>query len=308
LRHHDFVKTTKSPAAVLAVAHLIGESVLAEFSHRFSPKKFTQPQLFACLVLKEFLQLDYRKLAALLDDASDLCDLIELKSVPHFTTFQKAAPRLLQFDRARRLLRSSLHWARFTGHIGARISLAALDGTGFETRQASDYYLERRRKTSESRDPRRSARYPKAGIVCDTNSHFILAVVPDQGPGSDQRHYREAVDQACANVAIDTMAADAGYDSEASHAYARIVHRMRTLIPPTIGRPTAKPPTGYWRRQMKSRLHLTRYTQRWQVETVNSMLKRLLGSALRARQYWSRCRELFLRALTLNTMLLAEPP
>lgn len=198
----------------------------------------------------------------------------------------------------------SAHASRF----GARISLAALDGTGFETRQASDYYLERRKKTSKSRDPRRSSRYPKAGIVCDTDSHFILAVVPDQGPGSDQRHYREAVDQACANIAIDTMAADAGYDSEASHTYARTTHKMRMLIPPTIGRPTEKPPTGYWRRQMKSRLHLTRYTQRWQVETVNSMLKRLLGSALRARQYWSRCRELFLRALTLNTMLLAEPP
>ena len=183
------------------------------------------------------------------------------------------------------------------------------DAPASESRQASAYYLERRKKTSKSRDPRSSTRYPKAGIICDTNSHFILAVVADQGPGSDQRHYREAVDQACANVAIDTMAADAGYDSEASHTYARAVHKMRTLIPPTIGRPTVKSPTGYRRRQMKSASqHLTRYTQRWQVETVNSMLKRLLGPALRARQYWSRCRELLLRALTLNTMLLAEPP
>ena len=216
------------------------------------------------------MQLDYRKLAALLDDASDLRSLIQLKTVPHFSTFQKAAQRLLRFDRARRLLRSSLHWARFTGHIGTRISLAALDGTGFETRQASDYYLERRKKTSESRDPRRSARYPKAGIVCDTDSHLILAVVPDQGPGSDQRHYRKAIDQARANIAIDTMAADAGYDSEASHTYARTVLKIRTLIPPTIGRPTDKPPSGYWRRQMKSRLHRTRYTQRWQVEKAQA--------------------------------------
>jgi hypothetical protein len=302
------VKTTKSPAAVLAVAHLIGESVLAEFAHRFSPKKFTQPQLFACLVLKEFMQLDYRKLAALLDDASDLRSLIQLKTVPHFSTFQKAAQRLLRFDQARQLLQSSLQWARFGGRIGTRISLAALDGTGFEARQASDYYLQRREKSNKSRGARRSPRYPKAGIVCDTDSHLILAVVPDQGPGSDQRHYRKAIDQARANIAIDTMAADAGYDSEASHTYARKTHKIRTLIPPTIGRPTTKPPSGYWRRQMKSRLHRTRYTQRWQIETVNSMLKRLLGSALRARQYWSRCREIFLRALTLNTMILAQPP
>jgi hypothetical protein len=48
----------------------------------------------------------------------------------------------------------------------------------------------------------------------------------------------------------------------------------------------------------------SRYGQRWQSETVNSMLKRLLGSALRARSYWSQCRETVLRALTLNVMIL----
>ena len=87
---------------------------------------------------------------------------------------------------------------------------------------------------------------------------------------------------------------------------AKLTHNLgvRTLIPALIGRPTDKPPSGYWRRQMKARLHLTRYTQRWQVETVHSMLKRLLGSALRARKYWTQCREIFLRILTLNMMIL----
>ena len=79
---------------------------------------------------------------------------------------------------------------------------------------------------------------------------------------------------------------------------------VNTFIPPLIGRPTAKKPSGFWRRRMASRLHLTRYGQRWQVETVNSMLKRLLGSALRARRYHSQCRELSLRAITLNVMIL----
>ena len=79
---------------------------------------------------------------------------------------------------------------------------------------------------------------------------------------------------------------------------------MRSLIPPLIGRKTSKPASGYWRRQMQRRLRLTRYGRHWQVETVNSMLKRLLGSELRARSYWSQCREILLRALTLNAMIL----
>ena len=35
------------------------------------------------------------------------------------------------------------------------------------------------------------------------------------------------------------------------------------------------------------------------------MIKRLQGSALRARSYWSRCREMLLRVLTHNILILA---
>ena len=46
------------------------------------------------------------------------------------------------------------------------------------------------------------------------------------------------------------------------------------------------------------------YTQRWQAETVNSMVKRNLGSALRARTPKRREREMMLRAVVHNVMLL----
>ncbi|MFO0261649.1 MAG: hypothetical protein ACK53V_08485, partial [Planctomycetota bacterium] len=54
-----------------------------------------QPQLFACVVLKTSLGLDYRGLEGLLDDSAELCQLIGLESVPHFATFQKASRKLL---------------------------------------------------------------------------------------------------------------------------------------------------------------------------------------------------------------------
>ena len=50
----------------------------------------------------------------------------------------------------------------------------------------------------------------------------------------------------------------------------------------------------------------SRYTQRWQVESVISMFKRLIGSALRARRHHSKCRELSLSAVTLNVMFLSR--
>ncbi len=61
--------TSKSPRKVALVALEVGRHALPAYSHRCSPKVYTQPQLFACLVLKEFFRTDYRGIAALLADA-----------------------------------------------------------------------------------------------------------------------------------------------------------------------------------------------------------------------------------------------
>ena len=58
------------------------------YSHRNSPRKFTQHQLFACLVLKSFLKTDYRGVVAHLTDCPSLLGILQLRSVPHYTTLQ----------------------------------------------------------------------------------------------------------------------------------------------------------------------------------------------------------------------------
>ncbi len=78
--------TSKSPRRVLKTAYVVAQRALPAYSHRFSPKKFTQHQLFACLVLKEFLKTDYRGVVQVLQDCDSLRAAIELKCVPHFTT------------------------------------------------------------------------------------------------------------------------------------------------------------------------------------------------------------------------------
>src|SRR6476659_9911811 len=109
-----------------------------------------------------------------------------------------------------------------------------------------------------------------------------------------------------------TAVADCGFDSEKNHGIARRDMGLRTIIPPDAGRkPKHKntPPGGRWRRHMKRLLRTKRsrrrcgYTQRWQSETVNSMVKRNLGSALRARTARRRSMELMLRCVTHNLMI-----
>jgi len=278
---------------------------LRAYSHLYSPKKFTQPQLFACLVLKEFLRLDYRKLQAFLNDAPAIAAAIELNTIPHYTTFQKAAVRLLKSRRAERLLDVTVERAIKKRKMRRRVKLASLDGTGFETRHISAYYVKRRQKGQKHQFQTTTyTRYPYAAIACDCASHMVLAVVLGRGPGPDDPYFQPAIRQIARRAKVDTVLADAGFDSEAAHVFARDEHGMRTVIPPTRGRPTAKLPVGRWRRLMATRFNRKKYDQRWQVETVNSMLKRLLDSALRARHYWSQWREMFLRILTHNVMIL----
>ena len=61
--------TSKSPKKDALAALKIGEEALPEYAHRFSPKRYTQAQIFACLVLKTFFKTDYRGIAAILEDS-----------------------------------------------------------------------------------------------------------------------------------------------------------------------------------------------------------------------------------------------
>jgi hypothetical protein len=52
---------TKSPIRVAREALAVATKVLRPYAHKFSPKLYTQPQLFACLVLKTFFKMLCRK-------------------------------------------------------------------------------------------------------------------------------------------------------------------------------------------------------------------------------------------------------
>jgi Transposase domain (DUF772) len=87
---------TKSPLAVAREALAVARASLPAYSSKFSRKDFTQHQLFAALALKQFFRTDYRGVAAILTDSSDLRAALGLTDVPHPSTLCYAAGRLLK--------------------------------------------------------------------------------------------------------------------------------------------------------------------------------------------------------------------
>ena len=298
--------TSKSPRAVALEALAAGEAALAPYSHPCSPKKFTQPQLFACLALKAFFRTDYRGVVAILADCTDLVAALGLECVPHFTTLQKACERLLRFGPAQDLLRASV-----TRRLGDRphVDLAAADSTGLEARQVSPYFVRRRAKGQDrSENPNQTTtytRFPKAELVVDCATHVVLCAVTSLGPHPDVNRLPVLLLCALAHVTISTLLADAGYDWERAHEVARGAWFVRSVIPAEAGRPTDKPPTGKYRRLMR-RFRDYRYGQRWQAETVMSMIKRRLGAAVAGRSDASRSRDVMLKVITHNLMLVVS--
>lgn len=87
---------TKSPVALAKEAYAAGKKTLANYSAKRSRHDFTQPQLFAILVLRAFFRTDYRGIIEFLADFSDLRKVLELHKLPHYTTIQKAQQRMLK--------------------------------------------------------------------------------------------------------------------------------------------------------------------------------------------------------------------
>jgi hypothetical protein len=293
--------SSKSPRRVALAALAAAKESLSPYAHRFAPKVFTQPQLLACLVLKRFFRTDYRGISAILADAPKLCEDLGLQKVPHWTTLQKAHARLLRLAAARGLLAASnalLDAERKPPRRGRR---AAADSTGMEATSRSAYFTSRRDKSG-----RRVAyrRFPKLSLLADTKTHMVLAALTGVGPKPDIRELAPLLDEAAGPVPIGHVLADAGYDSEPNHRYAREEHGVHTTIPPRRGRPSEKPPTGRYRRMMKRTLHLRGYGDRWQVETVHSMIKRNQGAAVRGHGHHAQNREMRLAAITHNLAIL----
>ena len=323
------METSRSPWKVLREAYDLARRVWpSAYSHACSRRDFTLPQLFACLVVREQLGLSYRKAEALLRDAPHWLEAIGLRRAPDHNTLWRAFRTLVQTRRVERML--DLMARLFAGAKLLRklsaVEPLTIDSTCHEERHRSRHYDRACRKMklrdggkyADKADPdevnrsrsRKARRMPKLALAVASGCHLILAARASTGAGSDSPDFAPLLYRAWCRANVRAVVADAGFDSEDNHRLARLDMGVRSVIPPDIGRPSANPPAGRFRRLMRQRFARKAdrrvYGQRAQSETVNSMMKRNFGDALRSVLPKRREQEMLLRALTHNLMLYAN--
>lgn len=308
----------------MRVAYHLARRLLPEHSCRFSRHDFTLAQLFACLVVREFFDLSYRRTEALLADSPAWLADIGLAKAPDHNTLWRAFEALLESRRCSGMLDLLAQLFAKAKLLTVRRRPLAIDSTCFEQRHRSAHYDRRCRRMSDDAFKRpgkwgktvnaaraaRLVRIPKLAIAVDSGCHLILAAKVRIGNGSDAPDFEDLLQGAWRRRRVAVVVADAGYDSEANHRIAREDMRVRSIIALGIGRPTAKLPSGRWRRHMAKRFKRQadqkHYAQRSQSETVHSMIKRNQSSSLRSRTPERQKKEMMLKVLVHNIMLLCD--
>ncbi|MCB8926282.1 MAG: transposase [Ardenticatenaceae bacterium] len=265
------------------MAHKLAQKEFTPYSHPKSPRKYTQPQLVACILLMHRLRLSYRDMEEWLLASDAVVKELGLKDVPTYSALARAAARLLTLAQIDRMNVSLLT------ELGIEEEAVAIDATGFQLTQASDYYINRRGW--------KITQYWKGFYGVGLNTLFILGRSQSYGPGHDGSKLetmRRAV-RPFMRSGQWVLLADGGFDVKSV--------RPDDLIPPRRTGPkrSIASPLRKARADLVAAARLDGlFGQRWKVESVISVIKRKFGDAIRARKYYLQRREPAIKMLVYN--------
>ena len=256
-------------AEVVSLSMRIARKYVAPYSHRNSPKKFTQEQLITCLILRAYLNKTYRDIVDLLEVTDELRKRMGLTQVPHYSTLKKFA------DRSDTLHIVDCMLLEIVREFDMESEEAAIDSTGLETTSASAHY--------KTRSGMQRKKYIKVSVCVMTATLLPSSLHLSWGPGNDKSEAGSVLAKASNVNRPQRLLADAGYDAEWVHEFCREQWQTESIIKPAVHRADGKM-NGKYRSQMtEETLQEKNYGRRWLVESFMSGLKRTTNSALRSR-------------------------
>ena len=276
------------------LAYAAAKASLPAYSHAKSPHRYTLPQLAACVLVGMHEKKSYRDTEQLLLASDEIRTALELHDeVPNYATLSRTFKKISASDWER--MNTNLLLA-FNEGAGVEEAYVAIDSTYFAPTQASSTFL--------TKAGRKRARYFTGAFAVGTESQFILAVCSGMGPGSDVPYLKPLRKKALrfgiqrpSGRRYQTVLADKGFDG-------RTV-REGDLIPVIRRGNALRNPTLIARAELVAQARLDgKMGQRWKVETVNSVIKRMFGEHIRSRSDDLRTREPFVKALVYNLHVL----
>lgn len=278
---------------VARLAYQLAAKVLPTYSHPKSKHAYRLPQLAASVLLMFYLDLSYRDMEEWLLASDRVVQVLELRSVPDHSTLQRTYQKLRRqyLDQMQAVFLSEVHQSEE--------AVIAVDSTGFSPSQASLHYL--------TRSGRRYHAWVKGVYAVGTCSQYILAWGYGRGPSSDGPHLaplRRAVARyACHHGRRRAwlLLADSGFESPAL--------QEGDLVPATWRAGKRPHPERQARNELVAQARLDGlFGQRWKTETVNSVIKRRFGSAIRSRRTRLQNREPIVKALLYNLHRFSAAP
>ncbi|MDO8633748.1 MAG: IS5 family transposase [archaeon] len=239
------------------------------------------------LVYKERLNVSYRRFVQIASEVN-LERTLGIKRIPHFTTIQKFLQRIPKklFESMVKACRRLLNLKKVTGII---------DGTGFSNTNPSHYYQQRV-------DGVKVKNYTKTVLLTDKKTKLVLNIKTHSDNASETLDFIPLVQDL--NDTLSQVLGDKGYDSMKNREYCWN-NGISVQIPlrnfKQAGYKYGLQPYLKKKRRIASQLFdQNEYRYRVLVESVNSAIKRTLGSWVNSRNPGSQQKQVILKILAYN--------
>ena len=273
--------------------------VVPPYGSKYSKHTFTQPQLMTILCLMRFEDWTFREAEVRLAEHSDLRRALGLERVPDHTTLYRFMRRMTDETLDEVLTAVAQRLVPRRRGRKRKKAVVAVDATGLAPGSVSTFFINRRTDRGEGLPWRHWCKWT---IVVDVLRRCVLAQAARQGPYNDCATLRPLVSAAHEVTPVGLVLADAEFDSERNHLHVREVLGADSVIPAKRGKAGWK--IKGVRARMRRRFPRKRYSQRAQVESVFSVVKRKLSAKAPGRSDETQRTQAMLLGLAYNIYLL----
>ena len=270
------------------VERLCEQSGVKNTNSNFSKKMYGNVKLTFLACYREKLNVSYIRFVEICEE-NNLKRMLCLKRIPHYTTIQKFVQRTPKalFEKLVRTCRKLLNLKDVT---------ASIDGTGFSNTNPSHHYLKRI-------DGIKVRNFTKTVFLTDNKTKLILNVRTHSDHASETLDFIPLIKE-LKNI-LSCVLADKGYDSNANRRYCwdngievHIPVRQWKQIRLGYGHnPFLK---SKYRKKAAKLFDKNKYNYRSLIESVNSAIKRTLGSYVCSRRADNQQKQVTIKAIAYN--------